>query len=449
MIRFVRTIGAMTALAVGLSGCLGARYNPDTGLYARTLGGAPATPNPTPYTRSLECLGQTMRERGLSGPVLAVGAITDLTGRNSLQTGRNITQGASLFAITALGKAGIPVVERYDRSISDAELAYAQSGTLGETTALPALTPAIGRAMVSNGLAEPDPDVLSGPGLSSSGLAPRPVSAGQIAGSQYYLVGGVTELNFNLRSSGIDAVGGETDDQGLKGNFRNQSYVMNVAIDLRLVDSVSQQVVAVSSYQKQMIGREIRAGVFDFLDGNVFDLSGGASQLEPLQLGVRTLVERGVFDLAARLYGVDRSACQPAGQASEDGLVTLMPLGPQPGQIARAASVPGAELTTVPFQVRSPQPVARPAPLPIQMSPPIPRPNPGAISQARSYTELDHSIPQPIPSGASLPFRNPLPSSGRTAGPVPAPVGPPRPHAGAQRTINPNSWRVHQSPVFQ
>ena len=32
--------------------------------------------------------------------------------------------------------------------------------------------------------------------------------AGQVSGSDYYLVGGITELNFDIRSSGLNALGG-------------------------------------------------------------------------------------------------------------------------------------------------------------------------------------------------------------------------------------------------
>ena len=42
-------------------------------------------------------------------------------------------------------------------------------------------------------------------------------------------------------------------------------YVMNVGLDLRLVDTTTLEVVDVISYQKQIIGRQVSAGVFEFL----------------------------------------------------------------------------------------------------------------------------------------------------------------------------------------
>eukprot|EP01036_Dinobryon_divergens_P048654 gene48654-65248_t len=78
---------------------------------------------------------------------------------------------------------------------------------------------------------------------------------------------------------------------------------MNIAIDLRLVQTTTQEVVDVISYQKQIIGREVSAGVFDFLNGNVFDVSAGTGGMEPVQLAVRALIERATLEMMANLYG--------------------------------------------------------------------------------------------------------------------------------------------------
>ena len=44
--------------------------------------------------------------------------------------------------------------------------------------------------------------------------------------------------------------------------------------------------------------------MFDFLNGNVFDVSAGEGALEPMQLAVRAVVERGVLEMMANLYGM-------------------------------------------------------------------------------------------------------------------------------------------------
>ena len=50
---------------------------------------------------------------------------------------------------------------------------------------------------------------------------------------------------------------------------------MNVGLDMRLVNTNTLEVADVISYQKQIIGRQISAGVFDFLGTNFFDVSVG------------------------------------------------------------------------------------------------------------------------------------------------------------------------------
>jgi curli production assembly/transport component CsgG/holdfast attachment protein HfaB len=62
-------------------------------------------------------------------------------------------------------------------------------------------------------------------------------------------------------------------------------------------------VVDVISYQKQIIGRQVGIGVFDVLNGNTFNISAGEGALEPLQLGVRAVIERAVLEMMANLYG--------------------------------------------------------------------------------------------------------------------------------------------------
>lgn len=272
-----------------VSGCASTGFDPETGLYAAPVGGAPATANATVMTPALVCLATSAQARGLAAPRVAVGEIADLTGKLDLETGRRVSQGASLFAVTAFGRAGVPLVERTDQTVAEVERTYASAQVLSDTP-------------------------------TGAGQAPgpvRPVNPGQIAGSRYYLVGGITELNYDISSSGEQVGVGATDVEDPKTLFGGSRFVMNVAIDLRLVDSISQEVVAIAAYQKQIVGHEVRAGVFDILGGVTIDLSGGKSALEPLQLGVRALIERGVFDVSSDLYGLTGSDCLPETQVIE------------------------------------------------------------------------------------------------------------------------------------
>lgn len=266
---------ASAAVAVLMGGCMSPVAGPG-GRYATPIGNAPVTANPTPYSSALVCLGEYARSRNLPSPRIAVGRISDYTGKEEAEGGRKITQGASLMAISALAKAGARLVERYDTSVSELELKYANNRLVSDA---------------------------EGAAPEGQPIPYRRITAGQIPGSDFYLVGGITELNYNIRSVGADANGGQVAATGTKGGFHARMFVMNIGLDLRLVETRSLEVVDVVSYQKQIIGREVSAGVFDFWNGNVFDISAGEGGLEPIQLAVRAVVERGVLEMMANLYG--------------------------------------------------------------------------------------------------------------------------------------------------
>lgn len=283
--RRLRALGAAGSAAALLSGCISASAGPN-GQYAAPIGNAPVTANPTPYSAALYCMANYARSYNLPSPRIAVARIADYTGTVSADGGRQITGGASLMAMTALAKSGARIVERYDTSVSEMELRYANNRLIGDEGA---------------GGAE---DVQY-----------RRIIAGQVPGSDFYIVGGITEVNYNIRSGGFDLAAGQANtDTPLSTAFAGKAYVMNIAIDLRLVQTTTLEVVDVVSYQKQIVGREISAGIFDFLDGNVFDFSAGEGGLEPVQLAVRALIERATVEFMANLYGAPGpEACLSAG----------------------------------------------------------------------------------------------------------------------------------------
>jgi curli biogenesis system outer membrane secretion channel CsgG len=261
---------------VALSGCVSP--TPDsTGRYTAPIGGSPVIANDTPYSDALRCMTRYTAQKPLR---IAVGQIADYTGKlESDGSGRKVTQGAALMAMSALAKAGVPLVERYDTSIAEMELKYANNKLIGND------------------------GPQDGPGDY------RKILAGSIPGSDYYIVGGITELNFNIRSVGGDADAGGTSDTALKGTTGASLYVMNVGLDLRMVDTDTLQVVDVVSYQKQIIGRQEQAGVFDFLGHTFFDASVGESALEPIQLAVRSVIERAILQMVSRLYHIPQNSC--------------------------------------------------------------------------------------------------------------------------------------------
>ena len=297
--RVFKTL-AVLAATTALTACI-TPHSGNDGMYALPIGDAPVTANPTAYTPALDCLNAFARGNNVAAPRIAVGRILDYTGSVSEEGGRRITQGASLMAMSAFNKAGARLVERFDTSVTELELRYANNRLIGQ---------------------EGDENV-------------RRIYAGQMPGSDYYFVGGITELNYNIRSMGVDAQGGHTDARDGVGNLGGRLYVMNIALDFRLIDTRTLEVVDVISYQKQIIGRELRAGVFSFFDDTIIDIAAGERALEPVQLAVRAGVERAVVEVMSRFYNVnDSSVCAAAIQAEGD------PMGPGSVQTANATQSP-------------------------------------------------------------------------------------------------------------
>jgi curli production assembly/transport component CsgG/holdfast attachment protein HfaB len=269
-----RPVAAVLASCLSLGACINPTAGED-GAYAEPIGGSPVISNETPYSASLRCLANyaLAQDRPLR---ISVGQIADYTGKEEYEGGRRVTQGAALMAMSALGKTGVAQVERFDTSVAELELKYANNRLVGE-------------------------------GMNSPGY--RAITAGQFVGSDYYLVGGITELNYNIRSVGADAFASDPATQGTKGRIGAKAYVMNVAIDLRLVNTQTTEVIDIISYQKQIIGREVSAGLFSFLGGTIIDVGAGERALEPIQLAVRSVIERGVLEMMSRQLRVPPGAC--------------------------------------------------------------------------------------------------------------------------------------------
>jgi curli biogenesis system outer membrane secretion channel CsgG len=294
--RAFKTLAVLAATSA-LTACI-TPHSGNDGMYALPIGDAPVTANPTAYTPALDCLHAYARQNNVAAPRIAVGRILDYTGSVSEEGGRRITQGASLMAMSAFNKAGARLVERFDTSVTELELRYANNRLIGQ---------------------EGDENV-------------RRIYAGQMPGSDFYFVGGITELNYNIRSAGVDAQGGHTDARDGVGNLGGRLYVMNIALDFRLIDTRTLEVVDVISYQKQIIGRELRAGIFSFFDDTIVDIAAGERALEPVQLAVRAGVERAVVEVMSRFYRAqDSSVCAAAIQAEGD------PMGPGETQTAAAS----------------------------------------------------------------------------------------------------------------
>lgn len=287
--------------------------------------------NGTPLDSAFSCFSERLTER-LGGPMaVGVGEVRDFTGKSSINEGATITQGGSLMVMSALGKLGrgIRIHERFDPRVGELELIYTDRRQLGD------------------GRAYNVPD-----GNRTRQVPWLPYMGGSILQSQYYIVGGITEVNWSIQSGGFSArVNGV--------GPRARSFVMSIAADLRIVDTRSLVVAHTVSLQKQVIGHEIDADVFRFFGDRLFDVSIGTRNLEPVQLAVRVALELGVLELISHVTRAPLEGCLDS--AVQAGLVSRAYVPPQFPQEP-----------TPPPPIVTPQATA-PEPPPARPAPPRPR----------------------------------------------------------------------------
>jgi curli biogenesis system outer membrane secretion channel CsgG/outer membrane protein OmpA-like peptidoglycan-associated protein len=271
----------LTALAT-LAGCSMIKIKqpePQPAKEASVMSGSSSRNNTTPMESAFACMAKAYNVVKVPVVSITVGDVKDYTGKYSQAEGNAITQGGSLMLYSALGKMGsaVRLQERFDTRIAELELAYADRRQLGDGKlhAVEAGKPTV-------------PWV--------------PYFGGSILRSDYYIVGGITEVNYNLQSRGaefaVSSIGAKV-----------RTFTMNVGVDLRIVDSRSLVVVKTVSMQKQITGTEVGAGIFRFFGTELLDVNMGSKNQEPLQLGVRTTIEHGLLELLGAVSGLSPQPC--------------------------------------------------------------------------------------------------------------------------------------------
>lgn len=280
------TKSAICALALSLSSSGCQSIQSDFVKYsttpARVVPGPKVISNETPLDPAFKCVSDYILEHKRPRVSISVGNVKDYTGKYSEAEGGNaITQGGSLMVISALGKLGkaVAVRERFDTLIADREQAYIDAQRLGD-----------GRSYIIENDGE------------KKKINWIPKSGGAVSKSQVYIVGGITELNYNLSSAGFT-----TEIAGVGPRLRR--FTISVAADLRLVNTSNLNMIKSVSLQKQVVGYEVKAGVFKFFGNNLYNIEAGVKSQEPLQLAVRTILEMATLELVSKIYSIDHQKC--------------------------------------------------------------------------------------------------------------------------------------------
>lgn len=281
--RSARVASACAALMVGslLSGCIGMPTQRIAKGEVPVVIGPAWRDNVTPMEGVLGCYGDWLAATKRPPVVIAVGDVKDYTGKYSINEGNAITQGGSLMVYSALGKLGgaVRIAERFDPSIAERELGYTDRRQLGDGEA----------------------HRLGGPNGNQE-VPWLPYFGGTIQQSNYFIIGGITEVNYNINSGG-----GEIGINQISGKGR--TYSESVGIDLRIVDTKTLMVVKTVSLTKQFNGYEVGFNIFRFFGSDLFDIDIGAKGQEPLQLGIRAALEEGVIRLVSSVTDVDYRPC--------------------------------------------------------------------------------------------------------------------------------------------
>lgn len=236
--------------------------------------------NRTPMHGALVCLqGSTRANQDVR---LGVADFIDGSGASMGDTdvnGRYFSQRPDLMLIVALSKTGVRLVNRTSTAVAEWEMRQAMDRRLGE-----------GKPVV----------------VGQTRFDYRPVRAGDLLGSTYYLNGAITEINWSL-SSNVEEAG------FLGATAGRRTYRVSMAVDLVVTNSLTTEVVFARSYSKQLVGYETGAGVFRFVEATImpksrvelFQANIGQKQNEPVQQALRWLVELAGYEVVASLTGGD------------------------------------------------------------------------------------------------------------------------------------------------
>lgn len=211
-------------------------------------------PNVTTATQLLVSLPEPERK-----PTIAVYSIEDKTGQNKVESGavsRVVSQGASEMLVSALMRSRQFVVLdriRFNDVIQEQNLQTSsrlQPGT--------------------------------GPGI------------GELVGADYILSGAITEYQVDKETGGLGLT--------IAGKGGSTEYARaTTAIDLRLVDTATGEVVWAESLRGEILGEQVGLQLFSFLGKNIVEFETGQGMQEVVNLVVRTLLEEAVFKLALHL----------------------------------------------------------------------------------------------------------------------------------------------------
>lgn len=325
----MKAVVLASAMAIAASGCT--TMLPKSGdPPVETLVGPAVTRAETPMDAALTCLAETL-PRGLDLRI-GVADVTDGTGAiaDSETLSRFLTQRPDLMLVVALNKAGVRLVNRSSTSVAEWEMKQALEKRLGDGKKT-----RVGDQTVDF----------------------RPVRVGNLLGSTHYVIGALTEVNWN-----IDSAVAEAGVYGFSAGTRG--YYISIGFDLLVTNTKTTEINMARAYNKQVFGRETKAGFYRFFDVGssganfgpfeLFRANVGQKKNEPVQAAVRWVMETAAYDMVRELSGVGDACDEHLPGASQLNNQQMVSAEPQPAATAAPPEESGESIEP-PAGTRSPE----------------------------------------------------------------------------------------------
>ncbi|MEC9489923.1 MAG: CsgG/HfaB family protein [Halanaerobiales bacterium] len=114
---------------------------------------------------------------------------------------------------------------------------------------------------------------------------------GKLSGADYIIEGAITEYQIDKKSGGFGLT--------IAGTGGTKQYaIASTALDIRLVDTTTGEVVWSTSLKDKIKGQKIGLESFSFMGNNIVEFETGRGKQEVINLVVRTIIEEAVFELA-------------------------------------------------------------------------------------------------------------------------------------------------------
>jgi curli production assembly/transport component CsgG/holdfast attachment protein HfaB len=216
--------------------------------------------------KELLCLKSYIPKKSI---FVGVGAIPDLTGKSEFGTlgSHYVSQAGSQMMVSSLKQGGVKLVNRHDINIVNYEKEAAMHKWLG------------------------------------NGIQYRKIHKGSLLGSNYYVTGSISTLDFNTESKGIELY-----IDGVGAGFRYQEII--VGGDFIVTNTQTSEIIYARTVHFKLYAREIQGGMYHIYNEHLVNINMGYSGNDPLQMATRYMIDKAAADIIKEIYKIDLNVCK-------------------------------------------------------------------------------------------------------------------------------------------